>query len=66
MMTGGIFWALNISNVEDMRRRFGTRFVVNGTRVDTDAEKEAEKWVSSILDMIGKKEEKDTKEEDKK
>lgn len=65
MMTGGTLWALNISTMEDMRQRFGTRFEPDGTRVDVDAEKEAEKWISSVLEMIGKEKENGTKEEDK-
>jgi len=65
MMSGGILWALNISNMEDMRQRFGTRFKPDGMRIDVDAEKEAEKWISGVLDMMGKKEDKNIKEEDK-
>lgn len=68
MITGGTLWALNISNMEDMRQKFGTRFRPDGTRIDVNAEKEAEKWISSVLEMMGKdtaaKEEKhDTKKE---
>lgn len=52
--TSGLFWALNISNMEDLRQRFGTQYRPDGTRIDIDAEKEAEKWISSVLEMIGK------------
>jgi len=52
--TSGLFWALNISNMEDLRQRFGTQFRPDGTRIDIDAEKEAEKWISSVLEMMGK------------
>jgi len=66
-LASGTLWALNISNMEDMRQRFGTRFKPDGTRIDIDAEKEAEKWISSVLDMMGKETEaKDGKKNDKK
>lgn len=52
--TSGLFWALNISNMEDVRARFGTQFKPDGTRIDINAEKEAEKWISSVLESMGK------------
>lgn len=54
LATGGALWALDISNMDDMRQRFGTRFKADGTRIDVDAEKEAEKWISSVLEMMKK------------
>jgi len=54
MLMGGTLWALDISNMEDMRQRFGTRFRPDGTRIDIDAEKEAERWISGVLNMMSK------------
>lgn len=54
LATGGTLWALDISNMDDMRQRFGTRFNPDGTRIDIDAEKEAEKWISTVLEMMKK------------
>jgi len=67
MVTGGTLWALDISNMEDMRQRFGTRFRPDGTRIDIDAEKEAERWISGVLEMMGKENAaKDEKNKEKK
>ena len=53
MMTGGFSWALDLSSVDDLRalaqrytRASGTG---DGAKIDEEAEREVEEWVSKML-----------------
>ena len=64
MMVGGLLWAFDISNINDMRRKVRGGLGVDGTgRSETEAEEELEEWLATVL---ARKDEKDKrKAEDK-
>jgi len=49
MATGGLLWALDISSLDDMKRKVRTNIGVDPNRTDQDAEKEIEEWFASVL-----------------
>ncbi|TGJ78538.1 hypothetical protein E0Z10_g10227 [Xylaria hypoxylon] len=49
MMTGGVSWALDLSNIDDLRNRARRHLGPSGARTDEEAEREVEEWVAKIL-----------------
>jgi hypothetical protein len=49
MLTGGLAWAFDISNVEDLRRRARGHMGETGAATDEEAEREMEEWVAKVL-----------------
>ncbi|TRX89983.1 hypothetical protein FHL15_009084 [Xylaria flabelliformis] len=49
MMTGGISWAFDISNIDDLRRMARKHIGPPGGKTDEEAEREVEEWVAKVL-----------------
>lgn len=49
MATGGLLWALDISSMDDMRRKVRSNRVVRAGSDDKEAEKEIEELVATLL-----------------
>jgi len=49
MLTGGLAWAFDISNAEDLRRRARGHMGETGATTDEEAEREMEEWVAKVL-----------------
>ncbi|KAI1123906.1 hypothetical protein F5Y10DRAFT_41460 [Nemania abortiva] len=49
MMTGGVSWAFDISNIDDLRRMARKHIGPSGGRTDEEAEQEIEEWVAKVL-----------------
>jgi hypothetical protein len=60
MFTGGLLWALDISSLDDLRRRFRGAVGTGGDGRASSAEQEMEEWLATVLAR------KDQKERDKK
>ncbi|KAL9103122.1 MAG: hypothetical protein Q9163_001801 [Psora crenata] len=59
MMGGGLLWALDISSIEDMRRKVRGRLGVDGiARSERDVEEEFEEWIAGVLKRKDDKERK--------
>lgn len=57
MMVGGLSWALDISTLEDLRRKVRGGMGVDGTgRNEKDVEEEFEEWLASVLERKAEKE----------
>jgi len=71
MIAGGLLWALDISSLDDMRRRARGAIELNGSGGSNDADEEMEEWLATVLarkdfkEMVRKaaKDKKDKKEE---
>jgi len=69
MAGGGLLWALDISSIDDMRRKVRINMGVNASPEDSEAEKEIEEMFASIMErkefkhLLGKGKEKDREEE---
>ncbi|KAI1819942.1 hypothetical protein F4861DRAFT_96634 [Xylaria intraflava] len=48
MMTGGVSWAFDISNIEDLRR-MTRKHIGPGGRTDEEAEREVQEWIAKVL-----------------
>lgn len=55
MMTGGVLWALDVSTLEDLRRRVRAGMGVSGD--GKNADEEMEEWVASVLARKERREE---------
>ena len=56
-MVGGLGWALDISNLEDLRLKVRGGMGVDGTgRSEKDVEEEFEEWLASVLERKAEKE----------
>jgi hypothetical protein len=66
MATGGLAWAWDVSNVEDLRNRARRKLYGEAGAVDEEAEKEMEEWMAKVLSMVKKDDEGKDKEEGKK
>ncbi|KAJ8125645.1 hypothetical protein O1611_g7991 [Lasiodiplodia mahajangana] len=49
MMIGGVSWAFDISNIDDLRRMARKHIGPSGGRTDEEAEQEIEEWVAKVL-----------------
>ncbi|KAF2962718.1 hypothetical protein GQX73_g10857 [Xylaria multiplex] len=49
MMTGGLSWAFDISNIDDLRKKARKHIGPSGGRTDEEAEREVEEWVAKVL-----------------
>jgi hypothetical protein len=49
MMTGGVSWAFDLSNIDDLRARARKHIGPGGGRTDEEAEREVEEWVAKVL-----------------
>ncbi|KAI0540374.1 hypothetical protein GGR58DRAFT_499181 [Xylaria digitata] len=49
MMTGGVSWAFDISNIDDLRKKARKHIGPSGGRTDEEAEREVEEWVAKVL-----------------
>lgn len=58
MLTGGLMWAFDISNLEDLRTKARAKLYGANGVVDEAAEKEIEEWIADVLSRKDKKEEK--------
>ncbi|KAI8948126.1 hypothetical protein F4801DRAFT_473976 [Xylaria longipes] len=57
MMTGGISWAFDLSNIDDLRRKARKHIGPPGGKTDEEAEREVEEWVAKVLLRKEKQEE---------
>ena len=58
MLTGGTLWALDISSIEDLRRKVRGGMGVDGTgRSESEVEEEFEEWLASVITRKERKEE---------
>ncbi|KAI0468856.1 hypothetical protein F4859DRAFT_516606 [Xylaria cf. heliscus] len=57
MMTGGLSWAFDVSNIDDLRRMARKHIGPSGGRTDEEAEREVEEWVAKVLLRKEKQEE---------
>lgn len=57
MMTGGFSWALDVSNIDDLRQMARKHIGPAGGRTDEEAEREVEEWVAKVLLRKEKREE---------
>ncbi|KAI8627844.1 hypothetical protein F5Y19DRAFT_156972 [Xylariaceae sp. FL1651] len=64
MMTGGISWAFDISNIEDLRRMARKHIGPPGGRTDEEAEQEIEEWIAKVMLRKEKKEANPIKKDD--
>jgi hypothetical protein len=55
MATGGLLWAFDISNVDDMRRKVRKNMGLEGGQPDSEAEKEIEEWLATVLGRMDPK-----------
>lgn len=58
LLTGGLMWAFDISNLEDLRTKARAKLYGANGAVDEAAEKEIEEWIADVLSRKDKKEEK--------
>ena len=56
MCTGGLAWAFDISNVDDLRKRARGHIGPPGGYTDEEAEREVEEWVAKVLHLKEKRE----------
>ncbi|KAI1488380.1 hypothetical protein F5X96DRAFT_671712 [Biscogniauxia mediterranea] len=56
MMIGGVGWALDISNIDDLRKMARRHIGPAGGKTDEEAEKELEEWVARVLLRSSEKE----------
>lgn len=56
MLTGGIMWAFDISNPEELRTKARAKLYGPNGVVDKDAEEEIEEWIAGVLSRKDKKE----------
>ncbi|KAI9841640.1 MAG: hypothetical protein M1837_000487 [Sclerophora amabilis] len=64
MVTGGALWAMDISSMDDLRRKVRGGLGVDGTgRSEQDAEEEFEEWLATVL---ARKDDKERKIDDRK
>ena len=57
MIVGGLRWALDVSNIEELQRKVRGGMGVDGTgRNEQDVEEEFEEWLASVLERKAKKE----------
>ena len=57
MVGGGLSWALDISGLDDMRRKVRGGLGVDGSgRSEKDAEEEFEEWIAGVLKRKDEKE----------
>ncbi|KAI1162902.1 hypothetical protein F5B18DRAFT_356321 [Nemania serpens] len=49
MMTGGVSWAFDISNIDDLRRMARKQIGPSGARTDEESEREIEEWIAKVL-----------------
>ncbi|KAI1632327.1 hypothetical protein F4809DRAFT_653351 [Biscogniauxia mediterranea] len=56
MMTGGLGWAFDISNIDDLRKMARRHIGPAGGKTDEEAEKELEEWVARVLLRSSEKE----------
>ncbi|TVY36558.1 Altered inheritance of mitochondria protein [Lachnellula subtilissima] len=68
---GGLLWALDVSSIDDMRRKVRINMGVNASPEDSEAEKEIEEMIATILErkefkhLLGKEKEKGDEKEEK-
>ncbi|PQE15050.1 C6 zinc finger domain protein [Rutstroemia sp. NJR-2017a BVV2] len=55
MATGGLLWAFDISNVDDMRRKVRKNMGLEGGQQDAEAEKQIEEWLATVLSRMDPK-----------
>lgn len=55
MMTGGLMFAFDISNVEDLRRKARSKLYGPNGVVDEAADQQVEEWIADILSRRDKK-----------
>ncbi|PQE19008.1 C6 zinc finger domain protein [Rutstroemia sp. NJR-2017a WRK4] len=55
MATGGLLWAFDISNVDDMRRKVRRNMGLEGGQQDAEAEKQIEEWLATVLSRMDPK-----------
>ncbi|KAI9700917.1 MAG: hypothetical protein M1820_006678 [Bogoriella megaspora] len=61
MMTGGTFWAFDISTIEDLRRKVRGGLGVDGAgKSESEAEEQMEEWLATVLSRKDEKERKKT------
>ncbi|ROW10599.1 hypothetical protein VMCG_02089 [Cytospora schulzeri] len=60
MLTGGLSWAFDISNLEDLRTKARAKLYGANGVVDEAAEKEIEEWIADVLSRKDKKNEEGT------
>ncbi|ROV96741.1 hypothetical protein VSDG_05606 [Cytospora chrysosperma] len=56
-LTGGLMWAFDISNLEDLRTKARAKLYGPNGVVDDEAEKEIEEWIADVLSRKDKKNE---------
>lgn len=59
-LTGGLMWAFDISNLEDLRTKARAELYGPNGVVDEEAEKEIEEWIADVLSRKDKKNEEGT------
>ncbi|KAI5922309.1 hypothetical protein F4810DRAFT_291794 [Camillea tinctor] len=64
MATGGVGWAFDISNIDDLRRKARRHIGPAGGKTDEEAEREIEEWVAKVI--LRSQEKEKGKEETKK
>lgn len=65
MLTGGLMFAFDISNLEDLRRKARRKLYGTNGAVDKAAEEEVEEWIAEVLSRRDRKEgEDDSKKKD--
>ncbi|KAI1748751.1 hypothetical protein F4782DRAFT_341621 [Xylaria castorea] len=57
MMTGGLSWGLDVSNIDDLRKMARKHIGPPGGITDEEAEREVEEWVAKVLLRKDKQEE---------
>ncbi|TVY94461.1 Altered inheritance of mitochondria protein [Lachnellula willkommii] len=68
MVSGGFLWALDISSLDDMRRKVRINMGMDASREDSEAEEEIEEMIATILarkefkHLLGKEKEEEGKE----
>ncbi|TVY21627.1 Altered inheritance of mitochondria protein 11 [Lachnellula arida] len=68
MVSGGFMWALDISSLDDMRRKVRINMGMDASREDSEAEEEIEEMIATILarkefkHLLGKEKEEEGKE----
>ncbi|PQE05984.1 C6 zinc finger domain protein [Rutstroemia sp. NJR-2017a BBW] len=55
MATGGLLWAFDISNVDDMRRKVRRNMGLEGGQQDAEAEKQIEEWLATVFSRMDPK-----------
>ncbi|KAL1876254.1 hypothetical protein Daus18300_002882 [Diaporthe australafricana] len=56
MMTGGLMWAFDISNIDDLRRKARASLYGADGVVDSAAEQQVEEWIAEVLSRKDKRE----------